>query len=35
MSQRDSAYQRKENDAYDTPQWVTRALLPHHMALEL
>ena len=29
MSQRDSGYQRKELDAYDTPEWVTQALLPH------
>lgn len=29
MSQRDSGYQRIENDAYETPEWVTKALLPH------
>ncbi len=29
MSQRDSGYQRKERDLYETPEWVTRALLPH------
>ena len=29
MSQRDSGYERKERDLYETPAWVTRALLPH------
>ncbi len=29
MSQRDSGYERKENDLYETPAWVTAALLPH------
>lgn len=29
MSQRDSGYARVERDAYETPQWVTHALLPH------
>lgn len=29
MSQRDSGYERKERDLYETPGWVTRALLPH------
>jgi hypothetical protein len=29
MSQRDSGYQRKAFDAYDTPCWVTECLLPH------
>lgn len=29
MSQRDSGYQRKERDAYETPEWVTEALIPH------
>lgn len=29
MSQRDSGYARKERDLYETPAWVTRALLPH------
>ena len=29
MSQRDSGYERKERDAYETPGWVTRALVPH------
>lgn len=29
MSQRDSGYERKERDLYETPEWVTRALLPH------
>lgn len=27
MSQRDSGYQRKERDLYETPAWVTNALL--------
>lgn len=29
MSQRDSGYERKERDLYETPAWVTQALLPH------
>lgn len=29
MSQRDSGYERKERDLYETPEWVTKALLPH------
>jgi hypothetical protein len=29
MSQRDSGYQRKERDCYETPEWVTLALAPH------
>ncbi len=29
MSQRDSGYARKERDCYETPEWVTEALLPH------
>ena len=29
MSQRESGYARKERDAYETPEWVTQALLPH------
>jgi hypothetical protein len=29
MSQRDSGYERKERDLYETPEWVTMALLPH------
>lgn len=29
MSQRESGYERKERDAYETPEWVTEALLPH------
>lgn len=29
MSQRDSGYERKEADFYPTPEWVTRALIPH------
>jgi hypothetical protein len=29
MSQRDSGYKRKERDLYETPNWVTRALIPH------
>jgi hypothetical protein len=29
MSQRDSGYERKEIDRYDTPAWVTAALSPH------
>ncbi len=29
MSQRESGYQRKERDLYETPMWVTEALIPH------
>ena len=29
MSQRDSGYERKERDLYETPEWVTLALMPH------
>jgi hypothetical protein len=29
VSQRDSGYARKERDLYETPAWVTEALLPH------
>lgn len=29
MSQRDSGYERKERDLYETPAWVTHALRPH------
>jgi hypothetical protein len=29
MSQRNSGYERKERDSYDTPEWVTDALIPH------
>ncbi len=29
MSQRDSGYERKERDLYETPAWVTETLLPH------
>lgn len=29
MSQRDSGYERKERDLYETPEWVTDALLPY------
>lgn len=29
MSQRNSGYERKELDLYETPEWVTEALLPH------
>jgi hypothetical protein len=29
LSQRDSGYGRKERDCYETPSWVTEALLPH------
>ena len=28
MSQRDSGYERKERDLYETPEWVTWALIP-------
>ena len=29
MSQRESGYKRIKGDCYETPEWVTRALLPH------
>jgi len=29
MSQRDSGYERKERDLYETPHWVTHALILH------
>lgn len=29
MSQRKSGYARKERDLYETPEWVTEALIPH------
>jgi hypothetical protein len=29
MSQRISGYARQEHDSYETPEWVTRALVPH------
>lgn len=29
MSQRNSGYERKERDLYETPAWVTEALVPH------
>jgi len=29
MSQRDSGYDRKERDLYETPEWVTEALCKH------
>jgi len=29
MSQRESGYARQERDLYETPAWVTEALLPH------
>ena len=29
MSQRESGYERQERDLYETPAWVTEALLPH------
>lgn len=29
MSQRDSGYERKERDLYETPEWVTKALVRH------
>jgi hypothetical protein len=29
LSQRNSGYERKPRDEYNTPAWVTRALLPH------
>jgi hypothetical protein len=29
MSQRPSGYSRKANECYETPKWVTEALIPH------
>lgn len=29
MSQRDSGYERKERDLYETPEWVTELVIPH------
>jgi hypothetical protein len=29
MPQRVSGHQRKPNDQYETPAWVTLALIPH------
>jgi hypothetical protein len=29
VSQRDSGYVRIDRDAYETPEWVTLALIPH------
>ena len=29
MSQRNSSYARKERDLYESPEWVTAALIPH------
>ncbi len=29
MSQRESGYERKERDLYETPEWVTHALVSH------
>jgi len=31
MSQRESGYERKERDLYETPEWVTHALLDGHL----
>ena len=33
MSQRDSGYERRQLDLYETPVWVTRALVPHLPAI--
>jgi hypothetical protein len=35
MSQRESGYERRERDLYETPEWVTEALLPHLRPLEV
>jgi len=35
MSQRESGYARKERDLYETPEWVTEALLPHIESLSV
>lgn len=29
MSQRESGYERKDRDLYETPEWVTQALIDH------
>jgi len=29
VSQRDSGYERRERDLYETPEWATEVLLPH------
>jgi hypothetical protein len=34
MSQRDSGYERKDRDLYETPAWVTKELLSHLRACE-
>lgn len=34
MNQRDSGYERKERDLYETPEWVTEAVLPHLPAIK-
>jgi len=34
MSQRDSGYERAVLDRYETPEWVTQALLPHLIAVD-
>jgi len=31
MSQRDSGYERKERDLYETPKWVTASLINGHL----
>jgi hypothetical protein len=33
VSQRESGYERKERDLYETPEWVTEALRPHIRAI--
>ncbi len=33
MSQRNSGYARKKFDLYETPEWVTEALIPHLRSL--
>ena len=35
MSQRESGYERIELDCYETPEWVTRALLPYLGSIKL
>lgn len=35
MSQRDSGYERKERDLYETPAWATEVLLPHLRDLDV
>lgn len=35
MSQRASGYDRKANDLYETPAWVTQALVPHLQKINL